>query len=137
MRPVHFYCEGPQEVHRGESVGIRCMIMSRSPYELETYIILRGSPDYNFIHVEEYGYVVSYAPRQSGGDHHHLIWVRGQEEQEVHLPIAPKKEQGEITVNIELSTILNICRWASPCTTEWLLVMFSRYVLKPRSQTMM
>ena len=23
IRPVHFYCEGPEEVHRGESVGIR------------------------------------------------------------------------------------------------------------------
>ena len=39
------------------------MIMNRSPYELETVIILKGSDDYKFIHVEDYGYVVSYAPR--------------------------------------------------------------------------
>ena len=30
IRPIHFYCEAPREVHRGESVGIRCMIMNRS-----------------------------------------------------------------------------------------------------------
>ena len=29
IRPIHFYCEAPSEVHRGESVGIRCMIMNR------------------------------------------------------------------------------------------------------------
>ena len=30
IRPVHFLCEGPHSVHRGESIGIRCMIMNRS-----------------------------------------------------------------------------------------------------------
>ena len=49
------------------------MIMNRSPYPLETFVKLRGSPQYKFIHVEEYGYVVSYSPRMSGGDHHHLV----------------------------------------------------------------
>ena len=43
QRPIHFYCEGPSEIHRGESVGVRCMIMNRSPLELETVIILKGS----------------------------------------------------------------------------------------------
>ena len=105
IRPVHFYCEGPPSVHRGESIGIRCMIMNRSPYDLETVIILNGSPDYEFIHVENYGYVKSYDPRTSGGDHHHLVYVRGEDELEVHLPIKPmlKAEHGEITVSITLS----------------------------------
>ena len=70
------------------------MIMNRSPYPLETFVKLRGSPDYKFIHVEEYGYVVSYSPRLSSGDHHHLIWVRGEDEVEVHLPIAPQVRNG-------------------------------------------
>ena len=30
-------------------------------------MILHGSDDYEFVHVEEYGYVVSYAPRKSSG----------------------------------------------------------------------
>jgi hypothetical protein len=106
IRPVHFYCEAPTEVHRGESVGIRCMIMNRSPYDLETVIILHGSDDYEFIHVEEYGYVNSHSPRTSKHDHHHLVFVRGQGELEVHLPIKPthKDEQGIITAHITLST---------------------------------
>ena len=28
-RPVHFDCEAPTEIHRGESVGIRCLVMNR------------------------------------------------------------------------------------------------------------
>ncbi len=28
-RPVHFDCEAPVEIHRGESVGIRCLVMNR------------------------------------------------------------------------------------------------------------
>ena len=106
IRPIHFYCEGPKEVHRGESVGLRCMIMNRSPYDLECIITLLGSDEYEFIHVENYGYVVSFNPRTSRGDHQHLVFVRGQDELEVHLPIKPTPagEQGAITANINLST---------------------------------
>ena len=106
IRPIHFYCEAPEEVHRGESVGIRCMIMNRSPYDLETVIILEGSDQYEFIHVEQYGYVKSYNPATSSGDHHHLMFIRGEDEMEVHLPIKPKpqKEQGKITVRVSLRT---------------------------------
>ena len=106
IRPVHFYCEAPKEVHRGESVGIRCMIMNRSPYDLETVIMLMGSDDYEFINVESYGFVESHNPRTSKGDHHHLVFVRGQDELEVHLPIkpTPDREQGEITAYVTLST---------------------------------
>ena len=106
IRPIHFYCEGPESVHSGESVGIRCMIMNRSPYDLETVIILVGSDDYEFIHVGEYGQVESYDPQTSKGDHHHLVFVRGEDEMEVHLPIKPTplKNQGKITAVITLSS---------------------------------
>ena len=63
-----------------------------------------GSDDYKFIHVEEYGYVTSYAPRVSSGDHQHLLFVRGESEIEVPLPVAPQIQQGTITVDIDLST---------------------------------
>ena len=106
IKPVHFYCECPKEAHRGESIGIRCMIMNRSPYDLETVIVLVGSDDYEFIHVEEYGVVTSQDPRTSKGDHQHLLFVRGNEEALVLLPIkpTPKNEQGIITAEIFLST---------------------------------
>ena len=93
---------------RGESVGVRCNLLNRTPYELESVIILRDSPDYDFIHVEEFGYVVSYAPRRSSGDHHHFLWLRPESETEIYMPIAPKVERGEIEVNIELSTQMTI-----------------------------
>ena len=104
IRPVHFVCEGPTEVRRGESVGIRCVILNRSQNDMEAIVILNDSPDYEFIHVEEFGYVVSYAPRTSIGNHHHLVFVRGEDELEVLLPVKPKIEQGELTVSVTLST---------------------------------
>ena len=48
----------------------------RSPYDLETVIMLEGSEHYDFIHVEQYGYVKSYDPTTSSGDHHHLMFIR-------------------------------------------------------------
>ena len=53
-------------------------------------IILEGSEYYEFIHVEQYGYVKSYNPKTTSGDHHHLMFIRGEDEMEVHLPIKPK-----------------------------------------------
>ena len=49
--------------YRGECPSIRCIVLNRSPVELEAVVILRGSDDFSFIHVEDYGYVASYAPR--------------------------------------------------------------------------
>ncbi len=34
IRPIDFYCEAPGQIHRGESVGIRCNVINRSPYEI-------------------------------------------------------------------------------------------------------
>ena len=31
---------------RGESVGIRCNLLNRTPYELEAVVMLRGSEDH-------------------------------------------------------------------------------------------
>ena len=104
IRPIDFYCEAPDHVHRGESVGLRCNILNRSPYEIESVVVLKGSEDYSFIHVEAYGYVTSFAPRLSKGDHHHFIWLRPESETEVYIPIAIHVEQGSIDVTLEIST---------------------------------
>ena len=50
--------------------------------------------------------MVSYAPRTSKGDHHHLVYVRAESEMEVHLPVkpTPPAEQGTVSVSITLST---------------------------------
>ena len=53
--------------------GIRCNIINRSTYEMESTVILKGSEDYSFINVESYGYVTSYAPRLSKVYHYIFI----------------------------------------------------------------
>ena len=42
---------------------------------LQVLIMLIGDPAYNFIHVEDFGYVVSYAPRTSSGDFQTMLSV--------------------------------------------------------------
>ena len=91
-------------MRRGESIGVRCVLLNRSKYEWEAMIILAGSTDYEFINVEDYGYVVSYAPRTTQGEHHHMVYVRAEDETEVLLPIKPTVQQGEITVSVTMST---------------------------------
>jgi CD109 antigen len=67
-------------------------------------VILKDSNDYSFIHVEEYGYVTSYSPRLSKGEHHHFIWLGPESETEVYIPIAIHLEQGSVDVSLQLST---------------------------------
>ena len=62
-----------------------------------------GSSDFSFINVEDYGYVTSYAPRLTSGDHHHFVWLRGESEMAVLMPIAPHMERGSLDVTVELS----------------------------------
>ena len=104
FKPMALYCEAPPEVHRGETIGVKCTVFNWLPQDIEVVVLLRGSDDYEFVHVEEYGYVVSFNPRTSSGDHHHLMFVRGESMIDVHLPIAPKVDLGSITVTVEMSS---------------------------------
>jgi len=72
--------------------------------DVEGVIILQGSEDFDFVHVEEYGYVVSFNPRRSSGDHHHLIFIRGESNWDINLPIAPKLDHGTIEVTVAFSS---------------------------------
>jgi hypothetical protein len=67
--------EGPETARSGEQIGIRIIAVNNLQMELYTLITLVGSEDYKFVHVEEGGYVVSYDPRTSSGDHQHLVVV--------------------------------------------------------------
>jgi CD109 antigen len=69
--------EGATQCRRGEQVGLRLMLFNREPglHEMLVTVILHGSDDYRFVHVEKDGIVTSYGARLSGGDHHHLVWV--------------------------------------------------------------
>ena len=52
-RPVDFYCEAPEQVRRGESIGVRCSLLNRTPEQMEYMVVLKGSEDYSFINVEK------------------------------------------------------------------------------------
>ena len=103
-RPIFLFCEAPEIVHRGETIGLKCTIFNWTPEDLEIVIILQGSEDFDFVHVEEFGYVVSFNPRRSSGDHHHLMYVRGDSTTDVHLPIAPKIDHGTISATVAMSS---------------------------------
>ena len=74
---------------------MRCSLINRTPEMLESVVVLAASDDYQFIQVEEYGHVKSYNPRLTSGEHHHFVWLRGESETAVLLPIAPKVQMGE------------------------------------------
>lgn len=103
-RPIFLYCEGPAKVKRGETIGIRCTVFNWTPIDVEVVLMLKDSEDYEFVHVEEYGYVTAFNPRTSSGDHHHFIFLRGDWNMDVHFPIRPKIDIGTIEAVITLNT---------------------------------
>ena len=90
-------------IHRGETVSIKCTIFNWLEVDEEVVIILAGSEDYDFVNVEQYGYVTSFAPRLSSGEHHHLMFVRAGETFDINLPIAPRLQHGTLQATVALS----------------------------------
>ncbi|CAB3361002.1 Hypothetical predicted protein [Cloeon dipterum] len=106
QRPFMASLEGATQCRRGEQVGLRLMLFNREPglHEMLVTVILHGSDDYKFVHVEQDGIVSSYGARLSGGDHHHLVWIGEGGEQQVDIPVKPVIEKGEIEVTITATT---------------------------------
>ena len=77
-RPLWLFCEAPERAKRGETLTVKCTIFNWTPDNIEVVLILQGSDQFRFVSVEEHGYVVSFAPRLSSGDHHHLVFVRAE-----------------------------------------------------------
>ena len=110
-RPIFMYCEAPELVKRGETVTLKCCVFNWSQEDMEAVIVLEGSEDYDFVHVEEYGYVASFNPRRSSGEHHHFIFIRGAPEGsqttvDVYFPIAPKLQHGTLEATVSLRSQL-------------------------------
>ncbi len=54
----------------GETVTLLCTLLNRQPTEYEASVTLAGEGkegEYAFVHVEQFGYVVSYNPRTTEG----------------------------------------------------------------------
>lgn len=75
-RPFFMNVEMPSLCTIGEQIGIRVSIFNYMESPIEVLVILGKSKDYKFVHVEAFGFVSSYAPRISSGEHQHLVFVR-------------------------------------------------------------
>ena len=114
IRPLFMFCEAAEIVHRGETVTLKCTIFNWTPTDMEAVVVLEASDDYDFVHVEEYGYVASYNPRRSSGEHHHFMFIRGypdgspsgQSSVDVYFPIAPKIQHGTLEATVSIRSQL-------------------------------
>jgi CD109 antigen len=104
-QPFYINVEMPTECRQGEQVGIRVTVFNYMTTSVEATVVLHGSPDYKFVHVEEDGIVVSYNPRTSFGEHQFFIYLEAQSSTIVYLPIVPQR-LGDIKVKVHASTLL-------------------------------
>jgi CD109 antigen len=104
-QPFYINVEMPSECKQGEQVGVRVTVFNYMTVAVEATVVLHGSPDYKFVHVEEDGIVVSYNPRTSYGEHQFFIYLEAQSSTIVYIPIVPTR-LGDIKVKIHASTLL-------------------------------
>lgn len=104
-QPFYINVEMPTESRQGEQVGIRVTVFNYMTTSVEATVVLHGSPDYKFVHVEEDGIVTSYNPRTSYGEHQFFIYLEAQSSTIVYLPIVPTR-LGDIKVKVHASTLL-------------------------------
>jgi len=86
-------------------VGIRITLFNYATIEADVVVTLADSPDYKFVHVEEFGEVKSYEARTSRGEKQHLTWIPAQGSQVVYIPIIPTK-LGDIEVTIQAKSLI-------------------------------
>ncbi|CAG9820933.1 unnamed protein product [Phaedon cochleariae] len=103
--PFFINVEMPNVCMQGEQVGIRVSVFNYMTDDMEATVILNGSPDYKFVHVEENGIVRAYNPRTSFGEHQFFIFIKSQDAAVVYIPIVPTR-LGDIEVSIHASTLI-------------------------------
>jgi hypothetical protein len=93
--------ESPDAIRRGEQVGLRLDVYNYWDLDMEVIIMLHGDDSYKFIHVEDFGYVVSYAPRTSFGDFQTMLPIKGgQVATYLMMPIVSTLTEGSFTVRL-------------------------------------
>ena len=103
--PFFINVEMPTHSKQGEQIGIRVSVFNYQRRNIEATVILKGSKDYKFVHVEANGIVQSYNPRTSYGEHQFFIWILAQDAEVVYLPIVPTR-LGDISVTIYATTVI-------------------------------
>jgi hypothetical protein len=74
---MYIQVEHPKSIVRGEQVGVRVTVFNYwyDDDYLEVLITMHGSDDYEFVTVEELGWVYSYRPNTHKGDHQTIVFV--------------------------------------------------------------
>ncbi|KAL1513271.1 hypothetical protein ABEB36_002700 [Hypothenemus hampei] len=103
--PFFINVEMPSVSMQGEQIGIRVTVFNYMEDTMETTVVLKGSSDYKFVHVEEDGVVVAYNPRTSFGEHQFFVFIEEQDAVQVYIPIVPTR-LGDIFVTIYASTLM-------------------------------
>ncbi|XP_045124583.1 C3 and PZP-like alpha-2-macroglobulin domain-containing protein 8 [Portunus trituberculatus] len=98
--PLLMQVEAPSVCRRGEQIAIRVHLFNSQAQDMLVMVVLEGSDDHRFVHVEGDASVSHFNPRLSRGDHQHLITVRGGKFMEVALPLAVMKQAGDFTVTV-------------------------------------
>uniref|UniRef100_W4VRF5 Putative alpha-macroglobulin n=1 Tax=Corethrella appendiculata TaxID=1370023 RepID=W4VRF5_9DIPT len=105
VQPFFINVEIPTICRQGEQVGIRVSVFNYMTTDIEAIVVLHGSPDYKFVHVEEDGIVASYNPRTTHGEHQFFIYLNAQDSSMVYLPVVPTR-LGDLEIKIHASTLL-------------------------------
>ncbi|KAG5321487.1 CD109 protein, partial [Pseudoatta argentina] len=103
--PFYINVEMPNHSRQGEQIGIRVSVFNYMHYNIEATVVLSGSKDYKFVHVEDNGIVQSYKPRTSFGEHQFFIWIPAQDVNIVYLPIVPVR-LGDIKIHVYATTLI-------------------------------
>ncbi|CAH0551728.1 unnamed protein product [Brassicogethes aeneus] len=103
--PFFMNVEMPNVCMQGEQVGVRVTVFNYMTDDVEATVVLNGSPDYKFVHVEENGIVRAYNPRTSFGEHQFFTFIKAQETTVVYIPIVPTR-LGDIEVTLHASTLI-------------------------------
>lgn len=103
--PFFINVEMPENTRQGEQIGIRVAVFNYMLSDVEATVVLNGSPDYKFVHVELNGIVSSYKPRTSHGEHQFFVYIKAQDATIVYLPIVPTR-LGDIDVTVHASTLI-------------------------------
>nr|BAR45629.1 macroglobulin complement-related 1 [Epanerchodus sp. RS-2014] len=105
VRPFFMTIEVPERCKSGEQVGIRTDIFNNQGFGMFATVVIKGSEDYKFIHVEEAGFVASYNPKTSFGEHQHQVWIEANDQVVVYMPIVFTR-LGDIDVTVEVWTTI-------------------------------
>lgn len=103
--PFFINVEMPTQIKQGEQIGIRVSVFNYLQNNIEATVGLSGSRDFKFVHVEENGFVKSYNPRTSFGEHQFFVWIKAQDVAIIYLPIVPTR-LGDITVHVYASALI-------------------------------